>query len=78
MRRGGPRRVLWCARHRPESVHRDGFPNCFDQKISFLIPIHLGTCQPALLVQQAQTFDEVSGGRLLFNQVNGIGSTRIQ
>lgn len=37
----------------------------------FLIPIYPGSYTPAILVQQAQTFDELSGGRLLFNQVNG-------
>jgi alkanesulfonate monooxygenase len=41
------------------------------ENLRFLIPVYPGQYQPALLVQMAQTFDEVSNGRLIFNQVNG-------
>jgi alkanesulfonate monooxygenase len=44
------------------------------ERMRFLIPIYPGVYPPALLVKQAQTFDELSGGRLLFNQVNGTDS----
>lgn len=43
-------------------------------RMRFLIPIYPGVYPPALLVKHAQTFDELSGGRLLFNQVNGTDS----
>lgn len=41
------------------------------ETLRYLIPIYPGQYPPALLVQLAQSFDELSGGRLLFNQVNG-------
>ncbi len=41
------------------------------ERMRFLIPIHPGILPPGLLAQQARTFDEYSGGRLMFNQVNG-------
>lgn len=41
------------------------------KQMRFLIPIYPGSYSPAILAQQAQVFDELSGGRLLFNQVNG-------
>jgi len=44
------------------------------EQMRFLIPIYPGVIPPALLAQQAQTFDELSGGRLLINQVNGTDS----
>lgn len=41
------------------------------QRMRFLIPIYPGVTSPRLLAQQALTFDDYSGGRLLFNLVNG-------
>lgn len=41
------------------------------QRMRFLIPIYPGVVPPALLAQQALTFDDYSGGRLLLNLVNG-------
>jgi alkanesulfonate monooxygenase len=41
------------------------------KQMRFLIPIYPGITSPRLLAQQALTFDEYSGGRLLFNLVNG-------
>ena len=41
------------------------------EKIRFLVPIYPGIIPPALLAEKAATFDAFSGGRLLFNQVNG-------
>src|SRR5690606_3042988 len=40
-----------------------------------LIPIYPGVTPPSLLAQQALTFDDYSGGRLLFNLVNGTDKT---
>jgi alkanesulfonate monooxygenase len=44
----------------------------------FLIPIYPGITSPRLLAQQALTFDEYSGGRLLFNLVNGTDAVLTQ
>jgi alkanesulfonate monooxygenase len=44
----------------------------------FLIPIYPGITSPRLLAQQALTFDEYSGGRLIFNLVNGTDSVLSQ
>ncbi|PWB82409.1 MAG: LLM class flavin-dependent oxidoreductase [Methylocystaceae bacterium] len=41
------------------------------QNLRYLIPVYPGQYNPAALVSLAQSFDELSGGRLLFNQVNG-------
>ncbi|PWB82408.1 MAG: LLM class flavin-dependent oxidoreductase [Methylocystaceae bacterium] len=41
------------------------------KQMRFLIPIYPGQYPPATLVKQAKEFDRLSGGRLLFNQVNG-------
>lgn len=41
----------------------------------FLIPIYPGVTPPALLAQQALTFDDYSNGRLLINVVNGQDKT---
>jgi len=41
------------------------------QTLRYLIPVYPGQYNPAALVSLAQTFDELSEGRLLFNQVNG-------
>ena len=41
------------------------------EKLRYLIPVYPGQYQPALLAQMAQTYDELSNGRLIFNQVNG-------
>jgi len=41
------------------------------QTLRYLIPVYPGQYNPAALVSLAQSFDELSGGRLLFNQVNG-------
>ncbi len=40
-------------------------------RMRFLIPVYPGVIPPALLAYQARLFDELSGGRLLINQVNG-------
>ncbi|WP_447595402.1 LLM class flavin-dependent oxidoreductase [Aquipseudomonas campi] len=45
------------------------------EKMRFLIPIYPGVTPPALLAQQALTFDDYSGGRLLINVVNGQDKT---
>ncbi|NDK88733.1 LLM class flavin-dependent oxidoreductase [Gordonia desulfuricans] len=39
--------------------------------LRFLIPVYPGVTPPALLAEQAQVFDHYSGGRLIYNQVNG-------
>ncbi|MGE8573103.1 MAG: LLM class flavin-dependent oxidoreductase [Acinetobacter amyesii] len=44
-------------------------------KLKFLIPIYPGVVPPALLAQQALTFDDYSNGRLMLNLVNGTDST---
>jgi len=41
------------------------------RRMRFLIPIYPGSYPPATLVMQAKMFDQLSSGRLLFNQVNG-------
>lgn len=41
------------------------------RRMRFLIPIYPGVTSPRLLAQQALTFDDYSGGRLMFNLVNG-------
>lgn len=41
------------------------------EQLRLLIPIYPGVTPPALLAQQALTFDDYSGGRLLLNLVNG-------
>jgi len=43
----------------------------YSERLRFLVPIYPGVIPPALLAEQALTFDDYSGGRLLFNQVNG-------
>ncbi|MDX9875255.1 MAG: LLM class flavin-dependent oxidoreductase [Spongiibacteraceae bacterium] len=45
------------------------------ERMRFLIPIYPGVTPPSLLAQQALTFDDYSGGRLLFNLVNGTDKT---
>ncbi|WP_079434779.1 LLM class flavin-dependent oxidoreductase [Zoogloea sp. LCSB751] len=50
----------------------------FTEKLRFLIPVYPGVTPPALLAQQALTFDDYSGGRLLFNLVNGTDNTLAQ
>lgn len=39
--------------------------------LRFVVPEYPGIKPPALLAEQAQVFDSYSGGRLIFNQVNG-------
>lgn len=41
------------------------------QNLRFLLPVYPGVTSAALLAQQANTFDDLSGGRLIFNLVNG-------
>src|SRR5437764_4755177 len=41
------------------------------KNLRYLVPVYPGQYPPALLVQMAQTYDELSNGRLIFNQVNG-------
>lgn len=40
-------------------------------RLRFMIPEYPGVKPPALLAEEAQVFDHYSGGRLIFNQVNG-------
>jgi len=40
-------------------------------RLRFLVPIYPGLTTPRLLAKQALTFDQLSGGRLLVNIVNG-------
>lgn len=41
------------------------------ERLRFLVPQYPGVEPPALLAERAQVFDQYSGGRLIFNQVNG-------
>lgn len=41
------------------------------ENLRFLIPVYPGVKPPAMLAEEAQVFDQYSGGRLIFNQVNG-------
>jgi alkanesulfonate monooxygenase len=41
------------------------------EQLRFVVPEYPGVKPPALLAEQAQVFDNYSGGRLIFNQVNG-------
>lgn len=41
------------------------------ERLRFLIPEYPGVKPPALLAEEAQVFDHYSGGRLIYNQVNG-------
>jgi alkanesulfonate monooxygenase len=41
------------------------------KQLRFLIPIYPGVTPVGMMVNQAQLFDSLSGGRLLINQVNG-------
>ncbi|WP_217158240.1 LLM class flavin-dependent oxidoreductase [[Mycobacterium] fortunisiensis] len=41
------------------------------ERLRFMIPEYPGVKPPALLAEEAQVFDHYSGGRLIFNQVNG-------
>ncbi|UYP19947.1 LLM class flavin-dependent oxidoreductase [Rhodococcus sp. Z13] len=41
------------------------------ERLRFVIPEYPGIKPPALLAEQAQVFDHYSGGRLIYNQVNG-------
>lgn len=41
------------------------------EHLRFLIPEYPGVKPPVLLAEEAQVFDQYSGGRLIYNQVNG-------
>lgn len=41
----------------------------------FLLPIYPGVVSPTALAQKASTFDDITGGRLIFNVVNGTDSS---
>ena len=41
----------------------------------FLLPIYPGLDSPTALAQRASTFDDITGGRLIFNVVNGTDSS---
>ncbi|MGW6692151.1 LLM class flavin-dependent oxidoreductase [Rhodococcus sp. NPDC054953] len=41
------------------------------ERLRFLVPEYPGVKPPALLAEEAQVFDQYSGGRLIYNQVNG-------
>lgn len=43
----------------------------FTQKMRFLVAAYAGMTSPKLLAEQALTFEKLSGGRLLFNHING-------
>ncbi|WP_338837645.1 LLM class flavin-dependent oxidoreductase [Gordonia polyisoprenivorans] len=44
------------------------------QRLRFLLPVYPGVISPTYLAQQALTFEDHSGGRLLFNAVKGTES----
>lgn len=44
------------------------------ERLRFLLPVYPGVISPTYLAQQALTFEDFSGGRLLFNAVNGTES----
>ncbi|TXK83877.1 LLM class flavin-dependent oxidoreductase [Paenibacillus sp. N3.4] len=48
------------------------------ERMRFLIPVYPGVTAPTLLAQQALTFDDYSGGRLILNLVNGSDSVLAQ
>lgn len=50
----------------------------FSERLRFLIPAYPNVIPPLLLAEQARAFDWFSGGRLLFNQVNGTDSILAQ
>lgn len=41
------------------------------ERLRFVVPEYPGVKPPVLMAEQAQVFDHYSGGRLIFNQVNG-------
>ncbi len=41
------------------------------EHLRFLVPEYPGVKPPALLAEEAQVFDAYSGGRLIYNQING-------
>lgn len=41
------------------------------EQLRFLIPCYPGVKPPTLMAEEAQVFDQYSGGRLIINQVNG-------
>lgn len=41
------------------------------EQLRFLIPEYPGVKPPVLMAEEAQVFDQYSGGRLIYNQVNG-------
>ncbi|MGV9712537.1 LLM class flavin-dependent oxidoreductase [Gordonia sp. NPDC003424] len=41
------------------------------ERLRFLVPEYPGVKPPVLLAEEAQVFDQYSGGRLIYNQVNG-------
>ena len=41
------------------------------ERLRFVVPEYPGVKPPALLAEEAQVFDQYSGGRLIYNQVNG-------
>lgn len=43
----------------------------FTRRLKFIIPIYAGIASPRLLAEQALTFNEYSGDRLILNAVNG-------
>lgn len=41
------------------------------ERLRFVVPEYPGVKPPVLLAEEAQVFDQYSGGRLIYNQVNG-------
>lgn len=68
-RRGYYGALLGTYAHDTYTIAASLFP--FTEKLRFLLPIYPGVISPAYLAQQAATFEDLSGGRLIFNLVNG-------
>ncbi|MGW5524318.1 LLM class flavin-dependent oxidoreductase [Gordonia sp. NPDC003950] len=75
--------TLEVIRHQAQTLDRLGFSGALTtarepialvpgtDNLRFLIPVYPGVKPPAQLAEEAQVFDQYSGGRLIFNQVNG-------
>ncbi|MEP9392827.1 LLM class flavin-dependent oxidoreductase [Gordonia sp. VNK1] len=75
--------TLEVIRHQAQTLDRLGFSGALTtarepialvpgtDNLRFLIPVYPGVKPPAQLAEEAQVFDQYSGGRRIFNQVNG-------